>query len=173
MTLQSSGAISLNNVNVELGRSGTASINMNETAVRTLAGVASGSYGMNSFYGKSYYKYNGTLTQTYTYIYSSPYSYSQEYGASAYSPTTLVDGKTLFRWTDFYTYVGGSLQGSGGQIWISGFSSNPGTGYITDAQVGSGTVRTPTSYYYSSGAGYWDFSIFGFGSSGSVAGKIR
>lgn len=63
MTLQTSGAISLNNVNVELGRSGTASINMNETAVRTLAGKASGAISMSDFYGKS----NVTITLNNTY----------------------------------------------------------------------------------------------------------
>lgn len=63
MTLQSSGAISLNDVNVELGRSGTASINMNETAVRTLAGKASGAISMSDFYGKS----NATITLNNTY----------------------------------------------------------------------------------------------------------
>ena len=41
MTLPT-GTISMANVNVELGRSSTASINLNETDVRTLAGVASG-----------------------------------------------------------------------------------------------------------------------------------
>jgi hypothetical protein len=58
MTLQTSGAISLNNVNVELGRSGTTAINMNETVVRTLAGKASGAISMSDFYGKS----NATVT---------------------------------------------------------------------------------------------------------------
>jgi hypothetical protein len=65
MTLQTSGAISLNNVNVELGRSGTASINMNETAVRTLAGKASGAISMSDFYGKS----NATVTLADTYFF--------------------------------------------------------------------------------------------------------
>jgi hypothetical protein len=63
MTMVSSGPISLGgtattsglnqSVNVELGRSGTASINMNESAVRTLAGVPSGAITMNNFYGKA------------------------------------------------------------------------------------------------------------------------
>lgn len=53
MTLQSSGAISLANVNVELGRSSTAQISMNESAVRSLAGVPSGAIKMSDFYGKS------------------------------------------------------------------------------------------------------------------------
>jgi hypothetical protein len=53
MTLQSSGAISLANVNVELGRSSTTNISLNESAVRTLAGVASGTISLSNLYGKS------------------------------------------------------------------------------------------------------------------------
>ena len=53
MTLQSSGAISLSDVNVELGRSSTATICMNCSGVRTLFGVSSGSISMSSGYGKS------------------------------------------------------------------------------------------------------------------------
>lgn len=53
MTLQSSGAISLANVNTELGRSSTANISLGETAVRTLAGVASGAISLSNLYGKS------------------------------------------------------------------------------------------------------------------------
>ena len=53
MTLQSSGAISLGNVNTELGRSATATISLGETAVRTLAGVPSGTISLSNLYGKS------------------------------------------------------------------------------------------------------------------------
>jgi hypothetical protein len=63
MTMVSTGPISLGgtattgglnqSVNVELGRSGTASINMDESAVRTLFGVASGAISMSNGYGKS------------------------------------------------------------------------------------------------------------------------
>lgn len=60
MPLQTSGPISLADVNVELARSSTQSINMDEYAVRELAGalppVIFGfplSYGMADFYGKS------------------------------------------------------------------------------------------------------------------------
>jgi len=63
MPMVNSGPISLGgdatsgglnqSVNIELGRSATASINMNESAVRTLAGVPSGAISMNNFYGKS------------------------------------------------------------------------------------------------------------------------
>lgn len=63
MTMVSTGEISLGgnatsgglnrSVNIELGRAATATINMNETAVRTLAGVPSGAISMSNFYGKS------------------------------------------------------------------------------------------------------------------------
>jgi hypothetical protein len=53
MALPSSGPISLNNVNVELGLSGTTSINMNQASVRTLFGVPSGAIRMSDGYGKS------------------------------------------------------------------------------------------------------------------------
>ena len=53
MALPASGAISLNQVNVELGNAGTTSINMNSAAVRGLFAVASGAIGMSNGYGKA------------------------------------------------------------------------------------------------------------------------
>jgi hypothetical protein len=59
MAICASGEIALGgsttgrSVNLELGRSATAAICMNETDVRTLAGVPSGAISMNCFYGKS------------------------------------------------------------------------------------------------------------------------
>jgi hypothetical protein len=53
MTLPASGAISLNDVNVELGLSGTATITMNDAAVRTLFGISSGAIDMNTGHGKA------------------------------------------------------------------------------------------------------------------------
>jgi len=53
MALPSSGAISLSDVNVELGLSATAQISLNDSAVRTLFGVASGAINMQNGYGKA------------------------------------------------------------------------------------------------------------------------
>ena len=53
MALPSSGQISLNQVNVELGNSGTAQIDMNSSAVRGLFDISSGEIEMADGYGKS------------------------------------------------------------------------------------------------------------------------
>jgi len=59
MTLASSGTMSIGgtttdrSINLELGRSATATSSMGETDLRTLAGVASGAISMSNFYGKS------------------------------------------------------------------------------------------------------------------------
>lgn len=53
MTLPASGPISLGDVNVELGLSATAQISMNDAAVRTLFGKASGAISMSDGRGKA------------------------------------------------------------------------------------------------------------------------
>jgi hypothetical protein len=53
MTLPVSGAISFNNINVELGVSGTTQASLGQSSYRTLAGVASGAISMSNFYGKA------------------------------------------------------------------------------------------------------------------------
>lgn len=61
MALPSAPAsISLNDVNVELGLSGTATITLNDAAVRTLFGVPSGQISMSDGYGKSNFWKNTT-----------------------------------------------------------------------------------------------------------------
>ena len=47
------GTISMSDVNTELGLASTATISLNDAAVRTLAGVASGTISMDNLRGKS------------------------------------------------------------------------------------------------------------------------
>ena len=53
MALPTSGVITLNDVNIELGLSGTSAIGMGDAAVRGLFGIASGEIEMSDGYGKS------------------------------------------------------------------------------------------------------------------------
>jgi len=68
MTLASSGTMSIGgtttdrSINLELGRSATATSSMGETDLRTLAGVASGAISMDDFYGASSYDWAVTIT---------------------------------------------------------------------------------------------------------------
>lgn len=53
MPLPASGPISFNNINVELGVSGTTQASLGQTSYRNLAGVPSGQISMSNFYGKA------------------------------------------------------------------------------------------------------------------------
>ena len=55
MALPSSGTISLNMVNVELSKSGTTLISLNQSDVRNLFGKSSGQISMSDGHGKSAY----------------------------------------------------------------------------------------------------------------------
>lgn len=106
MTLQSSGAISMNDINVELGRSGTATIGLNQ--------AESGSYGaintasasrpngstpnsMNEWYG-----YNHTAAPCYSFSTTQVYDglnscFVGSYGTTKYSGcSSLSNGCTMY-----------------------------------------------------------------------------
>ncbi len=53
MPLPASGTISFNDINVELGVSGTTQASLGQASYRALAGVASGAISMSNFYGKA------------------------------------------------------------------------------------------------------------------------
>ena len=65
MALPPSGAISFNNINVELGVTGTTQASLGQTSYRTLAGVPSGAISMSNFYGKAN-QFNFTIASNQT-----------------------------------------------------------------------------------------------------------
>lgn len=64
MTLPSSGLISTNDINVELGRAANTAMSLNDADVRALAGVPSGAIGLSDFYGKSHITVRNPLNNT-------------------------------------------------------------------------------------------------------------
>jgi len=120
MTMVSTGPISLGgtatsgglnqSVNVELGRSGTATINMNESAVRTLAGVPSGAISMNNFYGKS-----NRSTASFTYASNTQQASLNITSLSGYvagsTDITITVNSGVYLWSDDVAVAGLTLTG--------------------------------------------------------------
>lgn len=140
------GTISLNDVNIELGRSSGANINMNDSAVRTLAGVGgSGTIiTMDNLRGKS-----------------SGGTFSPDGGTSAGSRVTLSDYRAFgtasvtvtctqsATWT--HTRVSGSFGsanvGSGGTGTTITFQMAKGVSYRYSEWTLNATSGSTTRYY--------------------------
>lgn len=91
MALQTSGQISLNDVNVELDNSGTAQIGLGDTAVRELFDISSGEIEMADGYGKS----SAILpTQTYTADSDSYQDVAANNGGAIYTRSLTFSGWT-------------------------------------------------------------------------------
>ena len=149
MTLPASGAISLNAVNVELGLTGTTSINMNQASVRTLFAVPTGAISMSNGYGKS-----NTPTVT-SIVVSGTTSYNYTSGDTAawtvlitYSNSSTSTDCTLLSWGQYIgTYPSGTIVGgtfrqlvvatASVTLGSSGYTGG-GTGYVQASDTTSG-----------------------------------
>jgi hypothetical protein len=173
MALNPSGAISLagpstgQSIAVELGASATATISLNDTNVRTLAGVASGVIVMpTDFWGKS----NFTPTQKAIFGYGSPFANSLVSMTNLVSSTGVVASDTPGVGTVRDRLA---AAGYGGDKAIFGYGNKPapsGINYnITNLVSNTGVVssNTPgvgTGRQGLAAAGYGgDKAIFGYG----------
>jgi hypothetical protein len=83
----------------------------------------------------------------------------------SYSPSTLTGGKTVGA---VYDWKGGPCGSLGGYVYIKGFTSNPGSTWMTSIKCTSNNVTLDTSsatYSYTSGTAKWYWSgsnVFGF-----------
>lgn len=138
----------MSQVNTELGRSSTATISLGETAVRTLAGVASGAISMDNLRGKS------------------NVSFTPDGGASAGTAVVLSDYSNLSSTVTIncsqsavWNYT--LYQGYGGYVSVaSGNSSGSISFNITTTEFGGTLIA---SYTVSATAGgvtrYWDVTV--------------
>lgn len=91
------GTISMSQVNTELGRTATATISLNESAVRALAGVPSGTISMNNLRGKS-----AMSVATNTTVEGSSADFAPSGYVATGSPNTVVTGSAApftYSWT--------------------------------------------------------------------------
>ena len=144
MTLQSSGAISLGNVNTELGRSSTAAISLGETAVRALAGVSSGAIALSNLYGKSNVSFSpvgGTSAGT-----AQALSDLTTYPGTA-SVTITCNQSATWTWTRSGSFGNASVTngGTGTSITFSMSSSN--TAFRSTVYTVSATAGGVTRYW--------------------------
>lgn len=111
------GTISMSDVNTELGLTSTATISLNDAAVRTLAGVASGTISMDNLRGKS------------------NVSFTPDGGTSSGAPQQLSDTQ------QFSTSV--TIQCSAQAVWTW---SKTGSSFAF-ASVGSGQSNAIITFY--------------------------
>ena len=123
MTLPASGVITMGDVNTELGYASTTLITLNDTAVRTLFGIASGAISLNDGHGKSNTSYWFALFTTGTAGSSNWYN---GYAPDGYPSLVAIPvGNQYFVYTKIneMQYSGG---GSGYGYYYSSYDSTQG-----------------------------------------------
>ena len=124
MPLNTSGTLSIGgstvgqSINLELNRAATASSNLNETPLRTLAGVASGQISISNFYGKA-----NDITSQYALFINTATSTTATFKVSFSSYTGLSSTNRNYS-TSFPAAVGNTTQAiiGGGGTTISDFT---------------------------------------------------
>jgi len=160
MTLQTSGAISLSDVNLELKLSATATISLNDSAVRGLFGKASGVISLSDGYGKaseiryintanrtaaSIYELMGSPTQPGNYIFENQATISAGTGTYALRTGVFPAGSTLLIVNKGYIRGKG---GNGGTPGVAGAAG--GTALYVDMDC---TIDNTNGYIFGGGGG--------------------
>jgi hypothetical protein len=189
MTLPASGAISLGQVNTELGRGATATLGLGDSAVRSLFGVGSGAIGMYSGYGKANTVYVSLTISASTRNYNIFANRGAGYSAGRTALTLTISGGVVVGSNSISSY---SLDTGSG--WTAGDTITiVNNGYIAGmGGQGQGTIGGPATaggpalnlqwptaitngsgYIYSGGGGggaWAGFNVAGGGGAGNAVG---
>ena len=159
MALQTSGAISLNQIHIEAGGSSGTTVSLNDSDIRGLIGKASGAtMSFSEWYGASAVVILDTQTVT------SGYAPAGQYNAAEYGYSTLL--ASMGSITDGYSNVASNLEivklswspdNNTLIFWVAGGPrSNSG---FTSMKIGSQTFnRTSAAFTTASGYTYWSWS---------------
>jgi hypothetical protein len=172
MTLPS-GTISLGDVNVELGRSSTAEISMNDAALRALAGVASGAIGMSSLQGKAN-AFAHTISSNQNNLSLRDYMIANGWNGSSAATITVASGVTISATTtgNYAMTISGSFPGgltlinSGAIQGMGGAGGKGGTFTSINGTLGS-TSQDPGA---AGGPGLLVQSAVSINNAGRIAG---
>lgn len=161
MTLATSGTMSIGgtatnrSINVELGRSATATSSLGETDLRGLAGVSSGAISMSNFYGKANYQWVVTVTNQATTIFGQSFQGYGNVGSTAFgsvSDTTCDLYSTNPNWQWY------AVNNNATQFYISDTTGTPtgnaGFTFIDVYYNQSDTSGTPNTTVVRSGLSY-------------------
>jgi len=157
MALVTSGAISIGgstvgrSINLELGRSATATSSLGESALRSLANDTSGAISMSTFYGKS----NALDVQTVTVGYSAggiyagaSYGFRLNGGTNSYG--SIADGTCNFKSGSAVTYLSwqDGVSGTSDMMSFSLSGNHSNGGWTTMNINGTNYARTYATYTY-------------------------
>ena len=185
MALPASGPLSINNINVELGKAGTTQSSLGQTDFRTLSGVASGTLSMSNFYGKANFpKLNhfipnmtsnnapspfvalGVYSTTY-YLYNGFNSNSAQWAVNNTSSAWLginLGSSQVFNTVHFYASGGGSRVPEYPKNWSVQGSHN-GSSWttiksFTNTSLAQNTVLYRTDYFFANTTAYRYYRIY-------------
>ena len=97
MALQTSGAISLNDIHLELGATSGTTVSLNDTDVRGLVNIASGAIDLADFYGASAGQDIVVTQGSATTVYYSVYGWNSSGPTGSRSPTTYTNSSNNAR----------------------------------------------------------------------------
>jgi hypothetical protein len=162
MTLPASpNSISLNQVNTELGQTATATITMNDSNVRSLAGVGGSgtTITMDNLRGKS-----RGFNLSYNLYYSSGElgRYGDSTASTLYNPGMTINGYTVYQissqmFNDGYSYSTLAVNGTPGQYFFNNLYGYDGRSYTPSGASGAGGAFLFYQEY--GGKTYWNWRV--------------